>query len=117
MKIKKKMKTKITTRTLQSIIPGTKAYDIRDTELPGFLIRVPPSGNLSYFCDFRRPDGRRTRIKQIMVSDANTVKTRSALGIQDRRCREMPCRREAAKPECVGVAISATFSRTSVNIR
>ena len=57
------MKTKITTRTLQSIVPGPKAYDIRDTELPGFLIRVPPSGHLGYFCDFRRIDGRRTRIK------------------------------------------------------
>lgn len=57
------MKSKLITRTIQSLTPAAGPYDVRDTELSGFLLRVLPTGQMTYFCDFRRPDGRRTRLK------------------------------------------------------
>jgi integrase len=40
--------------------PGPKPYEIRDTRLPGFLLRVQPSGARSYYAQHGR--GRRTLI-------------------------------------------------------
>jgi integrase len=40
--------------------PGAKPYEIRDTRLPGFLLRVQPSGARSYYAQHGR--GRRTLI-------------------------------------------------------
>ncbi len=57
------MKAKLITRTIQALSPSNTAYDVRDSDLAGFVLRVLPSGSMSYFCDYRRPDGRRTRIK------------------------------------------------------
>lgn len=57
------MKAKLITRTIQTLAPTSTPYDVRDTELSGFLLRVLPTGQMNYFCDFRRPDGRRTRLK------------------------------------------------------
>src|SRR5438105_4462189 len=57
------MKAKLILRTIQSLAPLAKPYDVRDTDLPGFLLRVLPTGSMTYFCDFRQADGRRTRLK------------------------------------------------------
>lgn len=57
------MQAKLIGRTIQSLVPGSCPYDVRDTELQGFILRVQPTGAMSYFCEYRRPDGRRTRIK------------------------------------------------------
>jgi hypothetical protein len=56
------MKAKLTTRTIQSLTPKSKRYEVRDSDLPGLLLRVSPSGCMTYSCDVYRPDGRRTRI-------------------------------------------------------
>src|SRR4051812_35721249 len=57
------MRTKLGSRSLQSLQPAAKPYEVRDTELKGLLVRVQPSGISTYMCDFRRPDGRRARVK------------------------------------------------------
>jgi len=57
------MKAKLTTKTILSIAPHEKPYDVRDTDLPGFVLSVLPSGTMSYYCDYRREDKRRTRVK------------------------------------------------------
>ncbi len=56
------MKGKICSRLLQTLTPKEKPYEVRDSDLKGFMIRVQPSGHMSYICDFSRPDGRRDRI-------------------------------------------------------
>lgn len=56
------MKAKLTTRTIQSLLPTERRYEVRDSELPGFLLRVGSTGSMVYSCDVYRPDGRRTRI-------------------------------------------------------
>lgn len=57
------MKAKLITKTVSTLQTQERTYDVRDTELSGFLLRVLPTGSMAYFCDYRRKDGRRTRLK------------------------------------------------------
>ncbi len=54
---------KITTRILRTLEPRDKVYEITDTELKGFTIRVMPSGMLSYSVRYRLRNGRQDRMK------------------------------------------------------
>lgn len=57
------MRAKLTSRTIAQLPPSQKPYDVRDTTLAGFLLRVQPSGHRSWFFQYRGPEGRQTRLK------------------------------------------------------
>ena len=57
------MKAKITSRFVKSLAPQPKPFEVTDTDLPGFRLRVQPSGNMNFYADYRLPDGRRNRKK------------------------------------------------------
>ncbi|RJQ54249.1 MAG: site-specific integrase [Actinobacteria bacterium] len=44
----------ITRELVRSIQPADKVFEIRDAKLPGFLLRVSPSGRLMYVCQYGR---------------------------------------------------------------
>lgn len=48
------MKGKITQKLVDGSNPQTRPFEIRDTELKGFLLRVQPSGIKSYICQYAR---------------------------------------------------------------
>jgi integrase len=48
------MKTAITNTLVKSLKPQAKPYEVRDTELKGLLIRVQPSGMMSYYAEYAR---------------------------------------------------------------
>ena len=48
------MKANIGSILIPKIKPQGKQYDIRDIKLKGFLIRVTPSGGMTYVCEHRR---------------------------------------------------------------
>jgi integrase len=50
---------------IANLKPKNKQYDVRDTKLKGFLIRVTPSGKMSYVCQYSR--GRRINIGLVGV--------------------------------------------------
>ena len=50
------------------MIPAEKVYDVRDLNLKGFLIRVHPSGGMSYICQYKR--GRRINLGKVGVMTA-----------------------------------------------
>jgi len=54
------MQAKITQRSLSKFAPAEKPYDVRDTELTGFLLRVHPTGRKVYYCQYAR--GKREKL-------------------------------------------------------
>jgi integrase len=57
------MRAKISNSTVSRLKPDPKPYEVNDTELRGFLLRVQPSGTMTYYCAYRLPTGQRSRMK------------------------------------------------------
>ncbi|MFC3154700.1 tyrosine-type recombinase/integrase [Gilvimarinus japonicus] len=57
------MRAKLTTLSARNFEPADQAYEIVDTELKGFLMRVQPTGLKTFYYSYRNSDGRRKRIK------------------------------------------------------
>ena len=63
------MRAKLTKTTAEDQKPATTAYDVRDTAIAGFLLRVQPKslkspqGRKAWFYQYRTPQGKQTRIK------------------------------------------------------
>ena len=53
------MKAKLTADLIKTLKPEAKLYKVRDTEISGFLVRVAPSGSVTFYLDYRTLDGRR----------------------------------------------------------
>jgi hypothetical protein len=55
------MRMRLTKRGIDAIKPGNKRFDVWDTELPNFALRVQPDGSKSFFVRYRlRGLGRRS---------------------------------------------------------
>jgi len=63
------MKAKLSSRTLLALQPCDKPFEVVDSELKGFLLRVQPSGATTYYFSYRNSQGRRGRYR-IGGSDA-----------------------------------------------
>lgn len=59
------MKARINQKLLQSITPADRAYEVRDDQLPGFILRVQPTGSKTYYVEWRR--GKRSRVGNASV--------------------------------------------------
>jgi len=59
------MKLTISNNTIKQLQAQAKQYDVRDTKLKGFLIRVNPSGKMQYVCEYGR--GKRINIGPVGV--------------------------------------------------
>ncbi len=57
------MRGKLTKSIVAEALPQGKPYQIHDTELHGFLLRVEPSGSRSYYLEYRNAEGRRLRYR------------------------------------------------------
>ena len=57
------MRAKLSSRTIQSLQPNDKPFEVVDLELKGFLLRVQPSGAMSYYFSYRNGQGRRKRYR------------------------------------------------------
>ncbi len=57
------MKAKLTSRSIKTLEPSPKAFEVVDTELKGFLLRVQPTGRKTFYYSYRSQDGQRKRIK------------------------------------------------------
>lgn len=55
------MKAKITTQLLAALSPSTTTYEVNDTELRGFQLRVQPTGTKTFLVAYRLRDGRKNR--------------------------------------------------------
>ena len=57
------MEARIGHRTVAALKPQEKPYQLHDTEIHGFLLRVQPSGVMTYYYEYRLPNGIRNRIR------------------------------------------------------
>jgi integrase len=76
------MKAKIGADMLKRVEAKEKPYEIRDTKLTGFLVRVQPTGTMTFYVDYERgkririgpagralkPEAARNRAKEILAS-------------------------------------------------
>lgn len=70
------MQGKITESVLKKLNTTDKAYEFVDVQLKGFLIRVQPSGNKTYYFSYRNKAGKRARIKIGLTSSTTVAQAR-----------------------------------------
>lgn len=57
------MKARLTATLLKSISPQDRPFEIVDDQITGFLLRVQPTGKMSFYYSYRTQDGHRQRIR------------------------------------------------------
>lgn len=57
------MRAKIGSQLFRQLKPTESPYEIADERLKGFLLRVQPTGVMTYYVSYRLKDGRRNRFK------------------------------------------------------
>lgn len=57
------MKKNITIRLVKSLKPADKPYEVFDADITGFLLRVQPTGNMTYYLAYRLAGKSKTRYK------------------------------------------------------
>lgn len=62
MDLEKIMRQKLIKRLVAGLKPTDRPYDVRDSEITGFLVRVEPGGTKAFFFDYRLK-GRRNRYR------------------------------------------------------
>ena len=67
---------KLTNRTLKEIKTLKQTYDVRDTVIKGFLLRVSPSGNMTYYLQYRNADGLQKHYKIGTTGNVTPVQAR-----------------------------------------
>ena len=93
------MKAKLSDRLIKTIILQKTPYEIRDTEINGFLLRVEPSGSLIYYLVYRTTNRTKKRYRlgrhgSITVAQARdlakqcAVKAISGQDLQEERKKE-----------------------------
>ncbi|MEQ8408007.1 MAG: site-specific integrase [Gammaproteobacteria bacterium] len=57
------MRQKLTTTSIKQVSPTEKPFEIVDSELRGFLLRVQPTGRMTFYFSYRNEAGKKARIK------------------------------------------------------
>jgi integrase len=96
------MKKKITPSLVKHLEPADKPYEVVDSEISGFLLRIQPSGAKTYSFSYRRPDGRRTRCRigpHPTITATIARKTAEKLAAQVVQGNDPQAARQAARVE------------------
>ena len=75
------MKAKLTANTIKTLKPERVLYEVRDTEIKGFLVRVLPSGAMTYFFQYRNAKRRQQNYR---IGAVGTLKPRQARDIAEK---------------------------------
>jgi len=70
------MKARLTKRSVSTIKPRQVSYDVRDTDIKGFLLRVRPTDNNTYFLQYRNKDGRQTHFRIGSTANLTPIQAR-----------------------------------------
>ncbi|WP_196140631.1 site-specific integrase [Aliikangiella sp. G2MR2-5] len=72
------MKARITKSFLKNLEPKDKPYEVVDTQLNGFLIRIQPSGSMTYYFAYRNKEGVKKRYRIGAVNSVTPQQARDA---------------------------------------
>lgn len=75
------MKAKLTKRAIDGFSPTDKPFPIRDSELPGFSLRVYPNGRKAFFYRYRVGGGRGATIREPRIGDYGPLTAEQARNI------------------------------------
>lgn len=67
------MQAKLSATTIKRLHVANKAYEVVDTDLKGFLLRVQPTGRKTFYFSYRNKAGSRKRIKLGVLGPALTI--------------------------------------------
>lgn len=76
------VKQKLTNRAVSQLTPRESPYEVRDTEIKGFLLRVQPSGCMTYYFEYRRNDARKNRTLLGKHGTITPMQARDAASVQ-----------------------------------
>ncbi len=57
------MEAKLTIKIISGLKPKDKAYEVRDSDVKGFLLRVQPTGGMTYYLSYINKEGKKQRYK------------------------------------------------------
>lgn len=75
------MRQRISKRLIEILKPRKYPYEIRDISMPGFILRVQPSGSMSYICQYGR--GKRITISKTSILTPVQARDEAALILAD----------------------------------
>lgn len=92
------MQAKIIQRNLSKFAPDEKPYDVRDTELTGFILRVHPTGRKVYYCQYARGKREKLGLAPAVTPEQARLKAKNMLAgiIMDEETPEEKRRRAKA---------------------
>ncbi|MCB1650168.1 MAG: DUF4102 domain-containing protein, partial [Pseudomonadales bacterium] len=75
------MKAYISASLLKTITPKERPFEIVDDGITGFLVRVQPTGGISFYFSYRTPEGQRKRynIGRYPATTAPTAREKAEL--------------------------------------
>ena len=84
------MKANLTERYIKSLNSQEKPFEVVDESLAGFLLRVQPTGAMTFYLSYQTRDGKRTRVKlgkygQITLTQARELAKRHCGTVADGR--------------------------------
>lgn len=80
------MRQRISNTLLKGLQPTTKPFEVLDTDLKGFLLRVQPSGEMTYYFTYRNAAGQRHRIR---LGPAHTLSPAEARALARQRAGDV----------------------------
>lgn len=81
MKAIRDLKRKLTKSNIDNLKPEDSTYTVRDTEVPGFSIRVYPKGRKAFFYRYRVGGGRGAQIREPRLGDFGELTADQARGL------------------------------------
>ncbi len=73
------MKTLISSSVISKSLPAARPYEVRDTRVKGFLLRVQPSGVKTFYVEYRRGKRKRLGSADIIQPDKARTEARKIL--------------------------------------
>lgn len=67
------MQAKLTNTTIKKFNAEDKAYEVVDSEIKGFLMRIQPTGRKTFYFSYRTNFGKRKRIKIGVLGSSKTI--------------------------------------------